>query len=112
MSQIEPQEDVDYDDVFESIMTDAKRLSFSDEKVWDTWRIGVEIQTKEPLDLLDDNERAARLEMMVDRMSEKNVDLQRELAEYKELYNNAAKQLNSVNYLISQIKSLLLTTKA
>jgi hypothetical protein len=111
MSQIEPQEDVDYDDVFESILTDAKRLGFSDEKVWDTWKIGIDVQAKE-LDLLDDNERAARLEQMIDRMSEKNVDLQRELSEYKELYNNTASKLNAANYLILQIKGLLLATKA
>ena len=61
---------------------------------------------------LGDKERAERLEGMVDRMSEKIVNLQLELVEYKELYNNVAEKLNSVNHLISQISSLLVYGKA
>ncbi len=55
---------------------------------------------------MTDDERADRLEAMVDRLAEKNVDLQAELHEYKNLYDNAARLLNSANHKLSQIKDI------
>jgi len=57
--------------------------------------------------LLGDKERAERLEGMVDRMSETIVNLNMELAAWKELYNEVASQLNYNNHLLLQIQDVL-----
>ena len=56
---------------------------------------------------LGDKEHGDRLEAMIDRMSETIVNLKSELAEYKEMYDDVAKKLNSANHLVSQIASLV-----
>ena len=41
MSQIEPQENVDYDNAFESIENDAHRRGLSDDQAWAIWQAGI-----------------------------------------------------------------------
>jgi len=38
---IEPLQNVDYDDVFETIQNDAQTRGLSDEKVWEIWQAGL-----------------------------------------------------------------------
>lgn len=41
---IEPSQNVDYDDVFESICNDAQRRHFEDDRVWKIWQAGLAAQ--------------------------------------------------------------------
>lgn len=41
---IEPSQDVDYDDVFETIYNDAQKRGLSDEQVWEIWKAGIAAQ--------------------------------------------------------------------
>lgn len=60
MSQIEPQEDVDYDDVFESIMNDAKKRGLSDDQAWNVWQTGLFVPHDSSLVALEKLEQAVR----------------------------------------------------
>lgn len=59
---------------------------------------------------MTDAERADRLEAMLDRMAETNVDLQAELIEHKSLYGDVAAKLNTANYKLSQIRELCVSS--
>lgn len=49
MRQIEPQENLDYDDVFESISNDALQRKLSDEQVWKIWQAGIASTQTRPI---------------------------------------------------------------
>lgn len=50
MPHIEPQEDVDYDDVFESILNDAQSRGLSDDQVWEVWQTGLKQEYNDALE--------------------------------------------------------------
>lgn len=41
---IEPLQNLDYDDVFESIQNDAQQRGLSDDQIWKIWKAGISTQ--------------------------------------------------------------------